>query len=571
MPTVKILIVTDAGGGFQRSTQAAHKFHLGEFVQVLRDTSWEGFSLEITTAHRDDDPSPATAAAVHAIGADLYGFRFTAAALAPFDMAFFFSIATPGEDPATDAERQTEAAAVAAFMEAGKGFFAAGDHEDLGAGVNQHIPRVRSMRRWAKIAPGPHGGLQAPGGVDATRHDTLQAGSDTVTDNGMSYAYQFNDQSDAIPQPIHPKIYTQFWARIAQSTVPHPLLCSPLGRIEVLPDHMHEGWCEVPDDLTADEGLPGRTGKKEYPVDGSGQTVAPEVIAQATVLAHATLNQEFSGPVHLSPMTTKRDFGVIGAYDGHLAGIGRVVVDATWHHFVNINVIGTNSMFAGTNPDKAKGFYSGPSDAAVPAYRRIQWYYRNLVYWLIPANRMGPIFASQVGRAVHLHPRWEEFAGKADEVHLRNIIGFAQLAREYLDRARGHCVKWQITKFLLYPLDRWINIWELIGPEVDPWGPIKGGRANDPLPAWRQAFLPDPGLRATVLLGAVAMAAARHVRVHGEVTEREYEAVQRGVLELLPRALQLAAHEAKAALEHAHRMSAELGELAAGVAKAVER
>jgi hypothetical protein len=33
-------------------------------------------------------------------------------------------------------------------------------------------------------------------------------------------------------------------------------------------------------------------------------------------------------------------FGAIGAYDGRPANIGRVVVSSTFHHFVDINLIG---------------------------------------------------------------------------------------------------------------------------------------------------------------------------------------------------------------------------------------
>jgi hypothetical protein len=102
-------------------------------------------------------------------------------------MALFFSIADKSEDPVTsDASRKAEAAAVAEFMEAGKGFFAVGDHEDLGARICQHIPRVRSMRRWAKGSTGRQGGSVAPSGTEADRHDTLRSGSDSGTSAASS-------------------------------------------------------------------------------------------------------------------------------------------------------------------------------------------------------------------------------------------------------------------------------------------------------------------------------------------------------------------------------------------------
>jgi hypothetical protein len=99
MPVVKMLLVTDDDGGYQRSTASSHKFHVGEFVKVLEETDWDGFTIDITKAHRSADPQPATPQASHPIGADLYGFRFSAASLSGFDMVFFFSIASKGEDP----------------------------------------------------------------------------------------------------------------------------------------------------------------------------------------------------------------------------------------------------------------------------------------------------------------------------------------------------------------------------------------------------------------------------------------------------------------------------------------
>lgn len=33
-------------------------------------------------------------------------------------------------------------------------------------------------------------------------------------------------------------------------------------------------------------------------------------------------------------------FGLVSAYDGHPAGVGRITCDSTWHHFINVNLIG---------------------------------------------------------------------------------------------------------------------------------------------------------------------------------------------------------------------------------------
>lgn len=170
-PTVRVLLVTDDFGGPGGSPHGgflkwqdqdmpaaieAHgrEFHLGEFVQVLENTTWLGFNLEITKAHR----SPAGSGGMNAAalkadrGADVIGFRFNqpfavgrqVRSLANYDMVLFFPV-DPGNPNAALAP---EAEAISDFMEAGGGFFATGDHANLGAELAGLIPRVRSMRRW---------------------------------------------------------------------------------------------------------------------------------------------------------------------------------------------------------------------------------------------------------------------------------------------------------------------------------------------------------------------------------------------------------------------------------------
>ena len=573
MTTVRILIVTDEGGGFHRSNTRV--FHVGEFVQVLRNTVWEGFGIEITQAHRDGDPEPGTPQDDHPVGADLYDFRFTTASLEGFHVVFFFALADKTEDPVTsDGERQAEAAAVAAFMEAGGGFFATGDHEDLGASICQYIPRVRSMRRWAWPDTGPFGGPLAPG-LDEGRHDTLRSGSDSGTFNGVSYAYQFNDQSDDQPQPISPTLYSVYPMRLLRATVPHPLLCSPLGRIDVLPDHMHEGSCEKPANLGLGEGLPGRAGKKEYPADGEGKVVEPEVIAEASMLAHETLNEEFD---YVSPMTTERTFGVIAAYDGHRAGIGRVVVDATWHHFININLIGTPSVSADSS--KSRGFYTGPGDTPVPAYEKIMWYFRNLVYWLLPANLVQTTTLKQLAQGLRRHPRWEELKGDASrtelgrEARLQRVLQFGLVALDFLKGKLGACAGYHALSLLLYPKWRFDpTIWEELGPEIAPWDPATQVIANklEPVASWRRAFLPDARLRWHVLLGSLAMAVREHIGLYEEVTEKHFARVQRRTLELIPQHLELLAEEMESAVEIMRVGCARLREVVAAMSRGQER
>ena len=71
-------------------------------------------------------------------------------------------------------------------------------------------------------------------------------------------------------------------------------------------------------------------------------------------------------------------FGGISAYDGHRSGVGRVVTDATWHHFVNINLVGDIGEPEGTV--KSLGFLASASGQA--HFEEIKTYYRNIATWL---------------------------------------------------------------------------------------------------------------------------------------------------------------------------------------------
>ena len=52
----------------------------------------------------------------------------------------------------------------------------------------------------------------------------------------------------------------------------------------------------------------------------------------------------------LGKVRDPRAFGVIGAYDGHQGGVGRIAVDSTWHHFININIDGTGTSQQALKP-----------------------------------------------------------------------------------------------------------------------------------------------------------------------------------------------------------------------------
>ncbi len=236
------------------------------------------------------------------------------------------------------------------------GVFATGDHDILGASMCYRIPRVSTMRKWTDAQGTPT--VDGP-----TRHDTNRpenfAQANTV--GGNPDQIPFNAQSDAIPQPIEVRRYPIGLSTVfARHYQPHPLLCHPQhGVIDVLPDHPHEGW--IIEDALVDKEASYRfedLSGQHYPSHPTtGVKPYPEVVAWANTLADPPYNHE-------KGTTAAKRFGVIGAYDGHRANVGRVVVDSTWHHWFNVNLTGLQAA-----PDQRN-------------FQKVQAYFRNVALWM---------------------------------------------------------------------------------------------------------------------------------------------------------------------------------------------
>lgn len=339
--TVRILMVTDGGGSFTNAD-----FGLTELLEVLSVSPGPYVRFAVTKAHRS---------AGGGNGADIDGFRFDTSDLSLYDQIWMVAVSRTGESPLSEAELK----AVSQFMDGGGGVFATGDHEDLGNAMCGRVPRVRSMRKWHWPAAGPNGEPVAPGGSDATRLDTNRSGHDA--------SLTFDDQSDDIPQTIHPVMHFAPTPYLFQRIVyPHPLLCGPRGVIRVLPDHPHEGECYVPSDLTKTFTFAGYT-ITEYPTSSGGTRPAPELVSRAD--SGVGIPGKAGG--------ASRSFGANAAYDGHRVGVGRVVVESTWHHIFNINLKGVPGN---ADPVKQKGFHASP--AGLDKYEDIKSFFRNIAVWL---------------------------------------------------------------------------------------------------------------------------------------------------------------------------------------------
>ncbi|WP_426484355.1 hypothetical protein [Flavobacterium sp. 2] len=323
---LKVLVVTD--GGLDFGTGA---FGLSEFLTTfneLQRTTW--YNYQITLGHRSptafSNPNPLVVATIPS-------FNFASSVtLANFDQVWLFGINSGSGLPTN------ELAAVETYMNNGGGLFATGDHGTLGSALCSNIPRVKDMRHWADF------GANEVGMTQPRRNDTNRPKAGDAT------SLYFDNQSDNIPQNIS--------VRIFGTGLPHPLLSikksiRPSGLIDIMPDHPHEGECKPETSFTV-----------------NGITVATQNIATSHVLGGSTTGGGGKS------LTIPHSFSSIAVWDGRLAKVGRIVVDSTWHHFVNVNLNGSESYF---NGDDRPGLQSGLTTAD---FKVIRQYYMNIALWI---------------------------------------------------------------------------------------------------------------------------------------------------------------------------------------------
>jgi hypothetical protein len=349
---IDILVVTDTivsfGPEHNPNNLNETYFGMSHLIGVLESVG------SVTKAHRGTDPLGAPGV--------ISNFQFDTHDLSGYDQIWLI-----GWDSSASLST-AEQDAVCRFMNKGGGVFATGDHAALGSSLASSLPRVRSMRHW-NAPPPPLG---------PTRVDTTMPDHQGVV--------VFENQSDDIPQKLRLKWYTWGESYFARQVYPHPLLCSQTGAITEFPDHMHEGEVIEPTVLDAVMSAGGQS-FDEYPADSQGNRVAPEIVAWGWTEGYAD-PQVMTG-VHVGDPGTsnKRWTGTVGAYDGKRAGVGRVVVDSTWHHFFDINLIGDNAANRPSFTDPRKNLWSKGFTYSADGQRilsKIDQYYRNIVNWLSP-------------------------------------------------------------------------------------------------------------------------------------------------------------------------------------------
>lgn len=246
----------------------------------------------------------------------------------------------------------TELKAIEKYKNGGGGLFATGDHGNLGVSLCGDISKVKDMRHW--VDTNANQDINEVSMMQRRRNDTNQPQAGNIR------SLNFNDQSDDIPQNIHPKMYGP-----KDNLLPHPLLAIntsivPSGIIRIMPDHPHEGECKPEIDFSVEK-------------NGVTKVIRTQNIAVSFVLSGNIADNK--------DVTEPHCFPSIGVWDGRQANVGRIVVDSTWHHFVNINLVG----FSSSN------------------YAIVEQYYMNISRWMSRKKNMLCIFRRFMFEAVFSH------------------------------------------------------------------------------------------------------------------------------------------------------------------------
>ncbi|MEN3328160.1 MAG: hypothetical protein V7638_2967 [Acidobacteriota bacterium] len=347
-PTIKILLYTDDPRSITDGTKL---LGLSSMIERLKAHSPAFADLEVKLVSRS---STNDARADNKLNVVLE--REVAEKRAPFDEIWFFGLhqantesgkfpfAIPRGGPENELE-EAEVEALKRWMKinddgtGGGGVLMTGDHNSLapanrlpgkngsvkitndtlvglGRALGQAVPRAGELRGW--IGP-----------PSTSRTDSFN----TIASTGF--------QTDFRPQALQLQKFNAV-GNLDPSGTAHPLFFYRGDQlIDVFPDHAHEGALVIPDISDTEVWPKGENGQPRPVVAALGQD-------------------------HLHD----KQVSVVTAYDGDTAGVGRIVADSSWHHYLNINL---------------KGF---PHPAPIPSDSdKIGQFYGNVAVWLAPRHK----------------------------------------------------------------------------------------------------------------------------------------------------------------------------------------
>ena len=362
-PNIKILLYTD-DPQIAPTSDFGRFFGLGSMIERLQAHAPTFATIEIKWASRNSD---ATHHADNKLDALLR--KEVADTREPFDEIWFFGLHQSNTNRFSLLARrggpeselnQNELDALTRWMKirddgyGGGGVLMTGDHSNetpsnvitsrnghsgntasnaaflgLGRALGRCVPRAGSLRRWE----GPPSYHSA---------DSFS----TISNSGF--------QTDRLPQQLQLRTVNADGDPDPNGQ-PHPLFFYKEGSfIQVFPDHGHEGAVITPDEYAPLD-------PRVWPVGPNGQPTRPHVVAFGR-------DARKSEPLN-----------IIATYNGDLSGVGRIVADSTWHHYMNLNLRG----FPHPAPE------GSPSD-------QVGQFYANLAVWLAPKRKREQMARSMI-------------------------------------------------------------------------------------------------------------------------------------------------------------------------------
>ncbi|HEY6232937.1 MAG TPA: hypothetical protein VIW64_16865 [Pyrinomonadaceae bacterium] len=355
-PTIKILLYTDAPELVVK--EPVGSFGLGRMISQLEGHAPAFANLSVKWAGRYSPGSNHADKKINVVLAtELEETK------EPFDQIWFFGIhqvnkaelelGLGGGGPESELDAD-EVNALRDWMDQGGGVLVTGDHANLrpldaltpdpnshcpdkskepflslGRALGRCIPRAGLLRDWE-------------GSPTSSEEDSNNTQVVTFGLPSGKFDDEIIFQRDRIPQQLILQAFDEKGSPSLRGR-PHPLFFYKRSlSIQLFPDHLHEGQVTLPEELD----------DKVWLSNADGFQPKPRVVAYG-----------------LDKRAGKK-FQLLVAYDGDSAGVGRIVADSTWHHYLNVNL----SEF------KLPANEGSASD-------QIGQFYGNLAVWLSPAKK----------------------------------------------------------------------------------------------------------------------------------------------------------------------------------------
>jgi hypothetical protein len=225
---------------------------------------------------------------------------------------------------------------------------------NLGRALGRSIPRAGDLRVWK----GPPTGFYE-GALDERENFNTQEGTDPCQLDNIILELDNLPQTLRLVPPC--SVHRLFWwsyDTVTQRIVP----------ISKFPDHIHEGKLSI----------------KPLGPDWPKGSAKPKVVAQGR-------DKRFPHE--------QRFYAIVVAFDGDSMGVGRIVADSSFHHYLNINLLTMPSRDQVGNP------------IAETDLDQIGQYYANLAYWLAPKKLREKLGLSLFFRAASHPAVIEELGG----------------------------------------------------------------------------------------------------------------------------------------------------------------